>query len=72
MAFMFGRQMAGEMQAAQMAQQVISLLQSTIQPDYWQPNGPGSIVYFPATKSLVIRASAEMHYQLGQPGMFAR
>ena len=72
MAFMFGRQLAGEMQAAQAAQQVINLLQTTIQPDYWQPNGPGSIVYFPLTKSLVIRATAEMHFQLAQPGMFGR
>ena len=48
------------------------LIMATIEPSYWQPNGPGSIAYFPLTKSLVIRASAELHYQLAQPGMFGR
>jgi hypothetical protein len=61
-------------QAAMMqnAQQIINLIQLTVDPAYWQPNGPGSIVFYPGTKSLLIRASSEMHYQLAQPGMFGR
>lgn len=57
-------------QMNQNAQQLIILIQQAIEPSYWQPNGPGSIIFFPPTKSLVIRASAEMHYQLGSPGIF--
>ena len=57
-------------QMMQNAQQLILLIQQVIEPNYWQPNGPGSIVFYPPTKSLIIRASAEMHYQLGSPGIF--
>ena len=66
---MFGPFVA-QMQMQQNAQQLANLIASTIQPDYWQPNGPGSIQFYAPTKSLVIRASAEMHYQLASPGLF--
>jgi len=59
-------------QMAQNAQMLINLIQSTVEPTYWQPNGPGSISYFPPTRTLLIRASAEMHYQMGSPGLFGR
>jgi len=38
----------------------------------WHNGGPGSIVFQEATMSLVIRASTEMHYQLGGAGMISR
>ncbi|MBI2804556.1 MAG: hypothetical protein HYX68_06180 [Planctomycetes bacterium] len=66
---MFGPFVA-QFQMAQNAQQLINLIQMTIEPQYWQPNGPGSITFFFPTRSLVIRASTEMHYQLGSPGLF--
>jgi hypothetical protein len=59
-------------QKNQNAQQIINLIVFMTGQDYWQPNGPGSIAYFPATDSLLIRASAEMHYQLASPGLFGR
>ncbi|MBM3992596.1 MAG: hypothetical protein FJ303_00340 [Planctomycetes bacterium] len=69
MQMMFGPFVA-QAQMQQNAQMLINLIQSTVSPDYWQPNGPGSIVFFPPTKSLIIRASAEMHYQMSSPGLF--
>ena len=62
--------MSPQAKMMQNAQQLINLIQATIEPNYWQPNGPGTIAFFAPTKSLLIRASAEMHYQLGSPGMF--
>jgi hypothetical protein len=46
------------------------MIVNIIEPSYWAPNGPGTIMYEPFSGSLVIRASAEMHYQLGSPGLF--
>lgn len=69
MQMMFGPFVA-QMQMQQNAQMLINLIQATVSPEYWQPNGPGSIVFFPPTKSLLIRASAEMHYQMNSPGLF--
>lgn len=66
---MFGPFIA-QAQMQQNAQQLMNLLQSTIEPSYWQPNGPGTMSFFPPTKSLIIRGSAEMHYQLASPGLF--
>ncbi len=61
-----------QLQKQQSAQQIINLIMSMTGQDYWQPNGPGNIAYFPATDSLLIRASSEMHYQLASPGLFGR
>jgi hypothetical protein len=69
MQMMFGPFIA-QAQMLRNAQQLINLIQMTVEPNYWQPNGPGTIAFFPPTKSLLIRASAEMHYQLGSPGLF--
>lgn len=66
---MFGPFVA-QMQMQQNAQQLANLISSTVSPDYWQPNGPGMIQFYAPTKTLVIRASAEMHYQLASPGLF--
>jgi len=59
-------------QMQQNAQQLINLIQSTVEPASWQPNGPGSITFHAPTKTLLIRASAEMHYQMASPGLFGR
>ena len=58
------------LQRQQNAQQLANLIMSTIEPSYWQPNGPGSVQYFDVTRSLVIRASSEIHYQMSSPGLF--
>ncbi|MSU76557.1 MAG: hypothetical protein EXS16_00525 [Gemmataceae bacterium] len=68
---MFGPFMAQQMMAYN-ANQLIKLIQTVVEPDYWQPNGPGVITFFPPTKSIFVRASAEVHYQLGSPGLFGR
>lgn len=69
MMMMFGPFIA-EAQLQQNALQLINLIQFTIEPSYWQPNGPGSISFWPPTRSLIVRASAEMHYQMASPGLF--
>lgn len=69
MQMMFGPFVA-QLQMMQNAQQLINLIQFTVEPSYWQPNGPGSIGFYYPTRSLIIRASTEMHYQLGSPGLF--
>src|SRR5262249_1808210 len=43
--------------------QLIDLIQSSIDPSSWQiNNGPGTIPFNQATMSLVIKHSAEIHY----------
>jgi hypothetical protein len=69
MQMMFGPFVA-QLQMQQNAQQLANLIASTVAPESWQPNGPNSIQYFAPTKSLIIRASAEMHYQMSSPGLF--
>ncbi len=57
----------------QNAQRIIDMITSSVEPSQWNNNGgPGSIVFQEATMSLVIRASTEMHYQLGGAGMISR
>ncbi len=68
---MFGQQMQ-QMQMAQNAQQLIQLIMMTTDPNYWQPNGPGSIIFYAPTRTLLVRASTEMHYQMASPAMFGR
>jgi hypothetical protein len=70
-AMMFGP-FAQHAQMLQNAQQLINMIQLTVEPSYWQPNGPGTITFYAPTKTLLIRASAEMHYQMGSPGLFGR
>ena len=57
-------------QKIQNAQALINTIQSLVEPSYWAPNGPGTIAFEPISGALIIRASAEMHYQLGSPGLF--
>jgi hypothetical protein len=70
-AMMFGPFMQ-HAQMLQNAQQLINMIQLTVEPSYWQPNGPGTITFYAPTKTLLIRASAEMHYQMSSPGLFGR
>ncbi len=55
-----------EMMALQNVQTLINLIQSTVDPAIWQQGG--SIAYQPGVRALVIRAPAELHYQLGFGG----
>jgi hypothetical protein len=57
----------------QNAQRIIDMIVSSIEPAQWNTNGgPGSITFHEPSMSLVIRASAEMHYQLGGAGIVSR
>ena len=48
------------------AQQLIELIQKTISPDFWDvAGGPGAIFYYPQLQVLVIRATAEVHDDVG-------
>lgn len=47
-------------------QSLIDLIQRTIRPEFWDVNGgPGSMVYWDAWHCLVVRATAEVHHQIG-------
>jgi hypothetical protein len=48
------------------AQQLIELIQRTISPDFWDVvGGPGTIFYYPQLHVLVIRATSEIHDDIG-------
>ena len=60
----FGR--GGASQTDVNAQQLIELIQRTISPDFWDvAGGPGAIFYYPQLQVLVIRATAEVHDDVG-------
>jgi hypothetical protein len=60
----FGR--GGASQTDVNAQQLIELIQRTISPDFWDVvGGPGTIFYYPQLQVLVIRATAEVHDDVG-------
>lgn len=45
---------------------LVNLIKTTISPDFWDTNGgPGVIVYYPPLRLLVIRATSQIHYQIG-------
>ena len=45
---------------------LVNLIQKTIAPEFWDVNGgPGVIVYYPPLRLLVIRATSNIHYQIG-------
>jgi hypothetical protein len=45
---------------------LVELIQRTISPDFWDVNGgPGTIVYYRQWHALVIRATPEIHRQIG-------
>jgi hypothetical protein len=54
------------LQMVQTVGSIINTIQNQIEPDLWQANnGPGTIVFDPISMSLLIKASAEVHYMLG-------
>ena len=62
-----------DMVMAAKAKELIDLIQTKVDPGYWDVNGgQGKITFFGPSQSIVVRASAEMHYQLGSPGIFGR
>lgn len=52
-----------DLMALQNVQTLINLIQQSVDPTIWQQGG--SISFVPAARALVIRAPAEVHYQLG-------
>jgi hypothetical protein len=54
------------LQMLQTVSQLIDLIQNSVEPSTWQINGgAGTIAFYEPSQSLVIRQTAEMHYQLG-------
>jgi hypothetical protein len=53
-------------QIAQTAAQIIEMIQNSVDPESWKDKGgPGTITFNFATRSLIIRQSAEVHAMLG-------
>jgi hypothetical protein len=46
------------------AAQIADLIKTSVDPSYWQPNGPGTIAFNELTGTLVIRASAEIQFMV--------
>ena len=47
-------------------QALVELIQSTIDPDFWDiRGGPGTIVYYAPLHALVVRATSEVHHKIG-------
>lgn len=54
-------------------QGLIQTIQHAIDPGLWNVNGgPGSITFNEASRALIIRAPAEMHYMFGGGGLLGR
>ncbi len=56
----------GQLQAAQTISQLVNMIQNNIDKDSWEANGKeggGTIVFSPATMSLIVKQSAEVHYK---------
>jgi hypothetical protein len=68
----FGQQFGPFVARAQMlnnAQNLINLIQNSVDPSIWQANGGGgSITFYEPTRTLIIRAPTEFHYQFGGLG----
>jgi hypothetical protein len=63
---------AGQFVRQQNAAAIISMIQNSVDPSMWNVNGGGgSITYDDASQSIAVRASAELHFMLGN-GMFGR
>jgi hypothetical protein len=53
------------LQASQAINTIINSIKSNIDPQSWQGENGGTIVFDPITLSLVVKAPAEVHYMLG-------
>ena len=50
----------------QNAQAIVNMIQNQVDPNHWDANnGPGRVTFEPRSMSLIVRASAETHYMLG-------
>jgi hypothetical protein len=47
-------------------QQIVEIVKSSVDPSYWAPAGPGTVTFHEATGALIVRASAEIQFQIGQ------
>ena len=57
----------GQLQAAQTISQLVGMIQNNVDKDSWEANGKeggGTIVFNPATMSLIVKQSAEVHYKV--------
>jgi hypothetical protein len=57
----------GQLQAAQTISQLVTMIQNNVDKDSWEANGKeggGTIVFNPATMSLIVKQSAEVHYKV--------
>jgi len=45
-----------------MGQTIADMVRTSVDPQYWMPGAPGSVTFNEATGTLVVRASAEMHF----------
>jgi hypothetical protein len=54
-----------QLQMIQNINNLMALITTTIDPQSWAPNGPATIAFEPATMSLIIRQSAEVHMMIG-------
>jgi hypothetical protein len=54
----------------QMRQNIARIVDSVraIDPNSWEPTGPGTVVFEPTTMTLVVKQTAEMHFLLGGLG----
>jgi hypothetical protein len=58
-----------QVQMIQTINQLTNLITSTVEPQSWKvnnPDAPGTIVFEPRTMTLIIRQSAEMHYEMSK------
>ncbi len=61
------------MQASANAASIVQMIQSQIEPTQWQVNGgPATITYYEPGKTLIVRASAELHMQLARNSFLGR
>ncbi len=49
----------------QAGQMIVDMVRTSVDPNYWAPNGPGTVTFSEATGSLVVRANAETHFLIG-------
>ena len=55
----------GPTQNQLIGQSIVDAIKSSVDPQYWQPNGPGSVIFNEATGTVIVRASAEMQFMIG-------
>ena len=53
-------------------QGLIQTIQNAVDPSLWNANGGGSITFNEPSRTLIIRAPAEMHYMFGGSGLLGR